>query len=42
LYITERAVFELTPKGIQLIEVPVGIDKQKDIINRMEFKPLIR
>jgi len=41
LYITERAVFELTPKGIQLIEVPVGIDKQKDIINRMEFKPLI-
>ena len=41
LYITERAVFELAPKGIQLIEVPVGIDKQKDIIKRMEFKPLI-
>jgi len=41
LYITERCVFQLTPKGLQLIEVAAGIDVQKDILEQMEFKPLI-
>ncbi len=41
LYITERAVFELTKDGIVLIEVAPGIDIEKDIIAQMEFRPII-
>lgn len=41
LYITERAVFKLTKKGIMLVEVAPGIDIKKDILDQMEFKPLI-
>ena len=41
LYITERCVFQLTPKGLQLIEVAPGIDVRKDILAHMEFEPLV-
>lgn len=41
LYITERAVFRLSDKGLMLIEIAPGIDLQKDIIDQMEFLPLI-
>ncbi len=41
LYITERCVFKLTAKGLELIEIAPGIDIEKDILNRMEFVPLI-
>ena len=41
MYITERAVFKLTPKGLQLIEIAPGIDIQKDILDQMEFTPII-
>ena len=41
LYVTERAVFELTKDGIMLIEVAPGIDIDKDVLAQMEFKPLI-
>ena len=41
LYITERAVFRLTPSGIELIEYAPGIDIEKDIFEQMEFRPLI-
>lgn len=41
LYITERAVFKLTQKGIMLIEVAPGIDIEKDILAYMEFTPLM-
>ncbi|MBR0133235.1 MAG: propionate CoA-transferase [Lachnospiraceae bacterium] len=41
LYITERCVFELTEKGLKLIEVYPGIDMEKDIIDRIPFPVLI-
>ena len=40
-YVTERCVFELTPEGMKLIEIAKGIDLQKDILDQMEFMPLI-
>ncbi len=42
LYVTERAVFRLTPDGLELIEVAPGVDIDKDILSKMEFKPIIR
>jgi propionate CoA-transferase len=42
LYVTERCVFELTRQGLELIEIAPGIDVGRDILARMEFKPIIR
>ncbi len=41
LYITERCVFELTPDGVELIEVAPGVDVQKDVIDLMGFTPIV-
>jgi len=42
LYVTERCVFKLTPDGLELTEVAPGIDIERDILARMEFRPIIR
>ena len=42
VYVSERAVFELTPAGIELIEIAPGIDLEKDVLELMDFEPLIR
>jgi propionate CoA-transferase len=41
LYITERCVFELTPAGMELVEVAPGIDLEKDILAQMDFQPVV-
>jgi propionate CoA-transferase len=42
LYVTERCVFELTREGLELVEVAPGIDIEREILARMEFRPVIR
>ncbi|SIS93583.1 acyl CoA:acetate/3-ketoacid CoA transferase [Neptunomonas antarctica] len=41
MFITERAVFKLTAEGLKLLEIAPGIDLQKDILDQMEFMPVI-
>jgi len=41
LYVTERAVFDLTPDGLRLAEVAPGIDAERDVIASMGFTPIV-
>jgi len=41
LYVTEAAVFRLTPAGVELQEVAPGIDPDRDVFSQMGFRPLI-
>ncbi|MHB0857920.1 MAG: acyl CoA:acetate/3-ketoacid CoA transferase [Anaerolineae bacterium] len=42
LFITERAVFRLADEGLELIEVAPGIDVRSQILELMDFRPLVR
>jgi propionate CoA-transferase len=42
LYVTERCVFRLTLDGLELIEIAPGVDLERDILARMDFRPIVR
>jgi propionate CoA-transferase len=41
VYITERCVFSLTADGLELTEIAPGIDLQKDVLDKMDFTPIM-
>jgi propionate CoA-transferase len=41
IFVTERAVLKLVKEGLMLMEIAPGVDMEKDIIEQMEFKPII-
>ncbi|ELY81976.1 acyl CoA:acetate/3-ketoacid CoA transferase [Natrinema gari] len=41
VYVTERAVFELSPEGLVLTEIAPGLDPETGVIDEMGFEPLV-
>jgi len=39
LYLTERASFRLTARGVELFELAPGIDLERDVLAQMAFRP---
>ncbi len=42
LYVTERCVLRLCEEGLELTEIAPGVDLQKDILDRMDFVPVMK
>jgi propionate CoA-transferase len=41
LYVTECAVFRLTPAGVELVEVAPGASAEKHVMSKMAFRPVL-
>jgi len=41
LYVTDRAVFGLHARGLELLEVAPGLDVERDVVAHMGFRPVI-
>ncbi|HEX8013158.1 MAG TPA: hypothetical protein VF814_19895 [Casimicrobiaceae bacterium] len=41
LYVTERATFALVREGVALAEVAPGVDVRRDVLERIDFTPMI-
>ncbi len=41
LFVTERAVFRVGPRGLELIEIAPGLNPERDVISKMGFRPVV-